>query len=153
MILGIKTKKDKEIEENKKLINTLVVTNKENRELIQRLQNNAKIDSRTIHILRKESNDKSKEIDKLTEQLTDTEKRRQTNAAKCGGLTKENNKLKFENEDLKKLLKKKEQDYYFALRVLFREVKMTQDTRVFLKQKLIDLKKKGYDKDAVSIPK
>lgn len=160
MILGFKTKNKKEIEKLEKEIEQLKNELMENNKIIAEMIKTNKKDYLTIKTLtdqlkfyKQGYEEQLKEIENNTQVQNELESRRKKVVAKCGGLTKEINKLKFENEDLKKLLKKRKLDYCFALRVLFREIKMTQDTRIYLKQRLIDLEKEGCDKNVSDISK
>lgn len=149
MIFKIKTKKDKEIERLNELVNTL----KENSQKLN--YKNEKLIYRNGIILKANKTDEE-EIESLTKKLERTEKLRRKAAGKIGGLTTENNKLKLELQDkeeyiknyhgticeLRELIKKREKDYLFVIRLLFNEIKFETHTKDYLRQKMKELKEK-----------
>ena len=149
MIFKFKTKKDKEILRLNILAETLIECNKKNvKELNKYKDANCRWIEKEISYTDKIC-DLEDEIEKLKNKYEKTENLRRTVAGKAGGLMTKNHRLK-EQLDIKEdyikqqrdLIKKKEQDYLFALRVLFRETKMTTDTKAFLGQRLKELKEK-----------
>lgn len=149
MIFKIKTKKDKEIKRLNELVNTLIknsqILNHKNEELIYRNE-----------IILKNNKHAEKEIECLTKKLERTEKLRRKAAGKIGGLTTKNNKLKLQLQDkeeyiknyhgticeLRELIKKREKDYLFVIRLLFNEIKFETHTKDYLRQKMKELKEK-----------
>lgn len=149
MIFKIKTKKDKEIERLNELVNTLIDNS-------QKLNyKNEKLIYRNGIILKANKADE-KEIESLTTKLERTEKLRRKAAGKVGGLVAENNRLKEqvnkEKEstknfhgticELRELIKKREKDYLFVIRLLFNEIKFETHTKDYLRQKMKELKEK-----------
>ena len=149
MIFKIKTKKDKEIERLNELVNTLI-------ENSQKLNyKNEKLIYRNGIILKANKTDEE-EIESLTKKLERTEKLRRKAAGKIGGLTTENNKLKLQLQDkeeyiknyhgticeLREVIKKREKDYLFVIRLLFNEIKFETHTKDYLRQKMKELKEK-----------
>ncbi len=158
MIFKFKTKKDKEIERLNELVNTLI--------------ENDKILNKENETLKKENEFRSKgnahaaeEIEYLTKKLERIEKLRRKVAGKVGGLVAENNRLKEHVDkeiesvksfhgticELRELMKKREKDYLFVIRLLFNEIKFEKHTRDYLRQKMKELKEKYPPEDEGSV--
>lgn len=145
-IFRFKTKKDKEIERLNELVKTL-------------LENCAVVETSRTELI--------SELEGYKKKFEETEIRRRAAAGKSGGLTVENKKLRKQLEEkdetskkqleekdetiknfheticeMKEVMKKRDKDYLFVIRLLFNEVKMEKHTRDYLRQKMKELKEK-----------
>lgn len=82
------------------------------------------------------------EIKKIVKQLEAKEKSRRKLACEKGGYALYIKKLNKQIDDLEMIIRKKELDYLFALKIIFRKSKLTGDTKAFLGQRLKDLQGK-----------
>ena len=151
MIFRIITKKDKEIERLNELVNTLI--------------KNDKILNNENETLKNGNEHAAERIEYLTKKLERTEKLRRKVAGKVGGLVAENNRLKEQVDkeigsvknfhgticELRELMKKREKDYLFVIRLLFNEIKFEKHTRDYLRQKMKELKEKYPPEDEGSV--
>lgn len=95
----------------------------------------------------KQENVKSlNEMKKVVKKLEEKEKQRKRIASSKGGISRKYNETVKIIEENKQLIRKKELDYLFALKVLFRKTRMTTDTKAFLSQRMKELEIK-YSKD------
>lgn len=86
------------------------------------------------------------EMKKVVKKLEEKEKQRKRIASSKGGISRKYNETVKIIEENKQLIRKKELDYLFALKVLFRKTRMTTDTKAFLSQRMKELEIK-YSKD------
>lgn len=111
-------------------------------------------DKEKINLLKKE-NCKSLNVTKeIVKKLEEKELARKRLACSKGGQVLAIKRLEKQIKELELILKKREMDYLFALKVLFRRVRMTTDTKAFLSQRMKELLKKyeynrgdNYDSD------
>lgn len=146
-----KSKSKKEIERLNNLVNTLTENDIKINKKCDNLQNvTRKLASEKETIARERDVLANKVLD-LSKKLELSESRRRKNVAALGGCKKAMNEaIKIKNE-LQDVMKKRDLDYLFALRVIFRETKMTGDTRAFLSQRKKDLQLKYSKEGAVVI--
>lgn len=96
--------------------------------------------------LKRENVKSLNEMKKVVKKLEEKEQQRKKNASSKGGISRNYNKAVKIIEENKQLIRKKELDYLFALKVLFRKTRMTTDTKAFLSQRMKELEIK-YSKD------
>lgn len=86
------------------------------------------------------------EMKKVVKKLEEKEQQSKKIASSKGGISRKYNETVKIIEENKQLIRKKELDYLFALKVLFRKTRMTTDTKAFLSQRMKELEIK-YSKD------
>lgn len=96
--------------------------------------------------LKRENVKSLNEMKKVVKKLEEKEQQRKKIASSKGGISRNYNKAVKIIEENKQLIRKKELDYLFALKVLFRKTRMTTDTKAFLSQRMKELEIK-YSKD------
>lgn len=106
----------------------------------------AKEDKERILFLERENCRSLEEMKKIVKKLDEKENARKKLASSKGGQMLVIKKLQKNKKELEELLEKKEKDYLFALKVLFRKSRMTTDTKAFLGQRMKDLLTK-YEKN------
>ena len=143
MILGFKTKNEKEIDRLNELVNTLTINDVKVSSENDKLKDiNKKLEEQVKQL--KEENLKSfNVIKKLTLKIEKIEKARHKNASALGGCKKQirivKEKLDYSNNlinQFRQLIEKREKDYLFVLKLLFNKVKFEKHSRDYLRIKM-----------------
>lgn len=113
---------------------------------INTIKAQAKEDKERTLFLERENCRSLEEMKKIVKKLEEKENARKKLASSKGGQMLVIKKLQENKKELEELLEKKEKDYLFALKVLFRKSRMTTDTKAFLGQRMKDLLTK-YEKN------
>ena len=145
-----KSRKTKEIERLNKLVDTLTKNDIKVNKICEDFKDKNKTLISEKQIIAKERDTLANKVLELSKKLEVSESRRRKNAAALGGCKKAMNESIKIKKELQDVMKKRELDYLFALRVLFRETRMVTDTRAYLGQRLKELKKK-YSKEITEV--
>ena len=149
MILGFKTKNEREIDRLNEIIDTLIVNDTKVSGENDKLKNESDELKKQIKQFKEENLKSFNVIKDLTLKLEKKEQSRHKTAAILGGTKKQKNilqqQLEYSNtiiNQLYQVMEKREKDYLFVLRLLFNEIKFEKHTRDFLRQKLKEFKTK-----------
>lgn len=115
-------------------------------EQVQLLKNTNLELNKDNNFLKHENVKSLNEMKKVVKKLEEKEQQRKRIASSKGGISRKYNETVKVIEENKQLIRKKELDYLFALKVLFRKTRMTTDTKAFLSQRMKELEIK-YSKD------
>lgn len=146
-----KSRKTKEIERLNKLVDTLTKNDIKVNKICEDFKNKNKTLINEKQIIAKERDTLANKVLELSKKLEVSESRRRKNAAALGGCKKAMNEAIKIKKELLDVQRKREQDYLFALRVIFRETKMTVDTKAFLGQRKKELQQKYSKEKAVVV--
>lgn len=148
-----KRNKIRELEEKLEECNDIIETLKEKvseksdyaealKDEIQEKVKDIKSQQDKIKFLENENCKGLSETKKIVKKLEAKEQSRKKLACEKGGYTLYIKRLNKQKDDLEMLIRKKELDYLFALKIIFRKSKLTGDTKAFLGQRLKELQGK-----------